>query len=330
MLKQLVRSVVYASCWEPLWDCFRDFGAVMCLHSIAPVAPDGIEENQMNRVSPERLDQFLTSAAKKGFTFVSMDEIAETLRSGKKIAKRLAITADDGYRDNFETALPIMMAHNAPFCINLSTGLMEGETIAWWNPLEQFVLAHDSVDIPDGRTFPARTPAEKREAFRQVRWWIQKIPYSELNAALASYFGQSVEALRAASRDSYLPVAELPRYANEPLLTLACHTHSHFACENFTPDAFRNDIQTCLKHLAAAGVRPRHFAYPYGRGISKDSVFADILRELGFQSAAVTITDVLMQGMDPFYIPRLSLSEFPADTQLPYTALAKRTLLGKV
>jgi len=329
-LKQIARAVVYAACWEPLWDRIRDFGAVMMIHSISSVDPNGLEENQSLRASPECLDRFLTAAKKKGFVFVCMDEIAETLAAKKKLSKCLAFTADDGFLDNFEVALPVMKVHDAPLCINLATGLMSGETIAWWDVLEQYVLSRQEITLPDGRVFAAKTTEEKREAFRQVRWWIQKISLQELNDALAAFFCRSVEELRSVSVGKYLPVNKLPIYTGEPLLSLGCHTHSHFACENFTREEFCADVNKCLQLLAEVGVKPRHFAFPYGRDSRIAEKFGSALREFGFVSASVTVPDVLLRETDPFFIPRLSLSEFPDDTQLPYAALARRTFLGKV
>lgn len=330
MLKNAIRSLVYAPCWEPVWDLVRDFGAVMMLHSVSSVDPGGLEENQSLRTSPERLDRFISAARRKGFAFVSMDEVVETLASGKKIGKRLALTADDGYLDNFTAALPVVKAQDAPLCVFLATGLMRGETIAWWDRLERTVLDRDEVRLPDGRSFAARSPAEKLEAFRQARWWIQKLPLEDLDAALSDFFGCPVEELRALSKGVYVPVERLAEFKDEPLLTLGAHTHWHFACENLTDEAFRMNMETNLRHLDSAGVRPRHFAYPYGRDPAIAVRFAPVLRELGFVSASVTRTDVLTRGADPFAIPRLSLSEYPQDTQLPYAALARRTILGKV
>lgn len=329
-LKEMFRSVAYSAYWEPVWDLVRDFGAVMMLHSVSHVDPDGLEENQSLRTSPDRLDQFLSAARKKGFSFVSMDEIVETLASGKKIGKRLALTADDGYLDNFTAALPVVKAHDAPLCVFLATGLMQGETIAWWNRLERHVLSRGRIELPDGRSYPCGTAAERLEAFRQARWWIQKIPFEELNGALSSFFGIPVDELLAESRGNYIPVERLREFSSDPLLTLGAHTHWHFACENLTVDAFRANMETNLRQLAVGGVKPRHFAYPYGRDPEIAARFASTLRELGFVSASVTRPDVLMRGMDPFAIPRLVLSEYPQDTQLPYVALARRTLIGKV
>lgn len=330
MLKRLFRSLAYSSCWEPIWDLVRDFGAVMMLHSVCPVDPNGLEENQSLRTSPERLDRFLSEARRKGFAFVSMDEIVETLASGKKIGKRLALTADDGHLDNFTAALPVLKAHDAPLCVFLATGLMQGETIAWWNCLERLVLSRERLELPDGRVYPCGSAAERLEAFRQARWWIQKLSLEELNGVLSAFFGVGEAELLAESRGNYLPVERLPDYSSEPLLTLGAHTHWHFACENLTAEAFRANMEMNLRQLASVGVRPRHFAYPYGRDPAIAARFAPILREMGFVSAAVTRADVLMRGADPFAIPRLVLSEYPHDTQLPYVALARRTLLGKV
>ena len=229
----------------------------MMLHSVSRVDPDGLEENQSLRTSPERLDRFISAARKKGFAFVSLDEIVETLASGKKIGKRLALTADDGYLDNFTAALPVVKAHDAPLCVFLATGLMRGETIAWWNRLERLVLTRERIELPDGRSYPCGTAAERLEAFRQARWWIQKIPLDELNGALSSFFGVGIDRLLVESRAAYISVDRLTEFSSEPLLTLWAHTHWHFACENLTVDAFRANMEMNLRLRPIARLRRR-------------------------------------------------------------------------
>lgn len=66
-------------------------------------------DNTIYSVRPESFDSQMQYLAENGFTAVSLPQLAEGL-AGKSVlpAKPVVITFDDGYEDNFSTALPIL------------------------------------------------------------------------------------------------------------------------------------------------------------------------------------------------------------------------------
>jgi peptidoglycan/xylan/chitin deacetylase (PgdA/CDA1 family)/GT2 family glycosyltransferase len=62
-----------------------------------------------------------------GYRSVFFDEVAEDLRAGRLPPRRaVAITIDDGYRDNLEVALPLLRRHGFKATIYLVTGKLGG------------------------------------------------------------------------------------------------------------------------------------------------------------------------------------------------------------
>jgi len=94
-------------------------------------------------ITPQRLETLIIEYQKKGYEFISIDEVVArlslptthyplrstlyTLRANRKF---VAITLDDGYRDNFENAYPVFKKYNVPFCIYVTTGYIGGEFLA--------------------------------------------------------------------------------------------------------------------------------------------------------------------------------------------------------
>ncbi len=59
-------------------------------------------------ITPEALESFIQLFQKKGFKFISLDELSEKLESKKwGKDKYICFTLDDGYRDNIKYGFPI-------------------------------------------------------------------------------------------------------------------------------------------------------------------------------------------------------------------------------
>ena len=67
-------------------------------------------------------------------------------RSGD--ARRIAITLDDGFRDNLEHALPVFKRHAAPFTIYVCPGFSDRTAELWWDALERIIAGTDLLSLP--------------------------------------------------------------------------------------------------------------------------------------------------------------------------------------
>ena len=70
--------------------------------------------------------------------------------------KRIAVTLDDGYRDNLEHAWPVFQKHRAPFTIFVCPGFTERKSELWWEALARMIGAASSFEAP------GEEPAEMR------------------------------------------------------------------------------------------------------------------------------------------------------------------------
>lgn len=97
---------------------------ILMYHHIAPSEnmPDvrvPLEGWNFNH-SPEAFECQLATLKKRGYRYVSLDEMVEEIQKhGSDSAKTVAVTFDDGWVDNFTHALPILKALSVPatfFC----------------------------------------------------------------------------------------------------------------------------------------------------------------------------------------------------------------------
>ena len=71
-----------------------------------------IRQGDRVEVTPGFLGEFLEYFSAAGWSFVSLEDLLVGVG-----ARRIAVTLDDGYRDNAKYALPVFRRHRAPFTI---------------------------------------------------------------------------------------------------------------------------------------------------------------------------------------------------------------------
>jgi peptidoglycan/xylan/chitin deacetylase (PgdA/CDA1 family) len=60
-------------------------------------------------------------------------ELEDALRNGR--GRHVLLTFDDGYRDNYEIAYPILRSHGVRACFFVATGFLDGARPAWWDEI---------------------------------------------------------------------------------------------------------------------------------------------------------------------------------------------------
>lgn len=98
-----------------------EFGILMYHH----ITNDPNYKHSRLTVSPEILDQQVVYLLNKGYQFLTLSQALETFAGNVKPNKKLVLTFDDGYRDFYEQAYPILKKYNAPatlFVINTDIG----------------------------------------------------------------------------------------------------------------------------------------------------------------------------------------------------------------
>lgn len=287
------------------------WGAILILHRVDTINPDRLWYNEHLKVSPDYLDRFLTSAKRKGFSFVSLDELVDIISKKKRARRILSITLDDGYRDNFINGLPLFKANNTPFCIYVATRLPEKKMSYWWYLIEDVILQQSkNIVLNNGISLPCRTTEEKGNAFLSVREEVLKLPQQDFDAAFLKLLNHYSFDLTAYNDILPLTWEMITQLGQEPLVTIGSHTHSHISMAGCSKKMIIEDISQSIKLLEElAGVQPHHFAYPYGDDIAVKDYHREIVKEMGFKTIATIHEGPLSYQTDLAALPRYFITE---------------------
>jgi peptidoglycan/xylan/chitin deacetylase (PgdA/CDA1 family) len=83
----------------------------------------------MDRRTFERYCRFF----RRHFNVVSLPDLVKTLAAGRKPSRELVITFDDGYRDNFQNAAPVLEALSLPATFFVITQWINTDVVPFWD-----------------------------------------------------------------------------------------------------------------------------------------------------------------------------------------------------
>ena len=309
-------GALYHSRMHRLFAAYRGVGAILMFHRVLPAAPaEKFAPNASLSVTPEFFDAVIRFLLARGYEIVTMSEARRRLIDDGRLARPfICLSFDDGYRDNFEIALPICRGHGVPMTINITTGLIDGEIDPWWLVFEAALRHTDAVNFSfEGEAFSLRTisGAEKTAAFARLANAVHKKPPSVQHrfvAAMAESVGFDLRAVHARLAMRW---DEIKLLAQDPLAELGAHTVNHTALKCQDEVSARWEMEVGRARLEERiGKRVEHFAYPFGGGAEAGDRDIVIARDLGFATAVTTRHSLL--HVDHRYhltaLPRLSVN----------------------
>lgn len=240
-------------------------GIVYMLHHISEKNPKGIPTNEDLKISPAFLEDIIIKYKKRGFNFISLDQLCEIINSNQTPKQPfISLTLDDGYLDNYTQALPVFERHKIPFTIFVATDFIDQNAILWWDILEDIIQRNDQIIYGD-ISYSCRTFQEKWDVFRFIReniLGIDQIRLKEkLTKKLNNYDIDWYEPIRRQSM-SWEQVKEISQHS---LCTIGGHTVSHLALNKLSDYEFNKEVSDGITKIQEKIGKPiHHFAYPYG------------------------------------------------------------------
>ncbi|MBE7219224.1 MAG: polysaccharide deacetylase family protein [Caulobacteraceae bacterium] len=275
----------------------RGRGAILAFHHVRPPSSQAFQPNGGLSITPEHLDAVLHHLRRGGTRIVPLDAVPDELAA--EGAPFVALTFDDGYRDNVRHALPVLERHEAPFTVFVTTGFADRSSRLWWLELEEAVRAGEALRLELGGRVVAlrtRTLSEKHRAFAWLARHLRNAPPVVVDAALAA-FGRAPAQARSLVDALCLDWDGIARLAAHPLAAIGCHTLSHPCLAALNRGTAQRELEAARAIIAGRiGRAVRHLAYPYGSPAAAGSREFALAAELGFATAVTTRPGVLHEA----------------------------------
>ena len=119
-------------------------GEIWMLHRVVEHRSEKPEQRVLE-VTPEWLEQKILEYQRKGYSFISIDDIPKLSTFHFPLSTFICITLDDGYRDNYTLAFPLFKRMGIPFVVYVTTGFIDSQCEMWWYPGEQLGIGTEEL-----------------------------------------------------------------------------------------------------------------------------------------------------------------------------------------
>ncbi|UCF38918.1 MAG: polysaccharide deacetylase family protein [Acidobacteriota bacterium] len=226
---------------------------------------------------------------------IPLSAVGKRLAQPSKARPAVVITFDDGYRNNFDVAFPILKDAGLPATVFLTTGLIGTKEMLWDSRLYLAIASARNPSIRwDGVNYTLTGAQEKAHCFTALKAWLKPFAQDQFEEKLGQIIGQLDT-----DRDGYNGLSrsfemlwpeQVTEMVDSGLIEFGGHTHSHSILERLDQAERRHEIETSVREVARLTCRPcRSFAYPNGKREDYTTDCLDVLRDCGVEVAVTTV-----------------------------------------
>ncbi len=246
---------------------------------------------------------------KRYFDVVPFDVVVNTLKSDGRFKRpTVAITIDDGRRDNFDILFPVLKEEKIPALIFLTAGLIGTNKKIWVDYLADLFFYTEQKnfrtdDLLGERDYIIDSISAKRIAYNDVLNQLKDMNIEERDAAL-----QFIEKQLGEIKDNE-PVMlswEQVLMMHENNISFGAHSYTHPILTKMPLEDAKNEIRDSKKIIEhKLGVPVRHFAYPNGQPQDFNEDLREYCKEIGFESISTCDVGGNREAADVWALKRI-------------------------
>jgi len=313
-VKELIRSLAYRSAvYGGLTRIGRRLGDRSGAFILYGHRVSDDDEGFMQGLAPAWLDQqlaYLTSH----YEVISLRNLVDCLSRKSPVPERsVVLTFDDGFRDNYTNAFPLLQKYRVPATIFAVTGAVSDGDLPWSQRLG-YLFQNTSAGtfchaLTEGKELSLDTTIDRKLAYQRVKPAISVMPRLEREAVIAE-IGRKLDVCAPKDR---IMTWEQAREMHASGVEIGAHTVSHpLLAELPLAEAIR-EIKTSREDLERElGIEEPSFCFPAG---SMNAELLALIPQLGFYCTFLPGQGIRLNSTDtvgPYSLARVGLPNAPA------------------
>ncbi|MDP3981345.1 MAG: polysaccharide deacetylase family protein [Chlamydiota bacterium] len=281
------------------------------------VSSDSITPLSWSQVS---INHFIwqMSFLKKHYQIFSLEEVIKKIKTGIELPKNTAvITFDDGFRNNYTIAYPILKQLSIPATIFLTTYFVDTKEIIWPDSLYLTIFHTKQTSLNLKMfglgAFMLNSASLKEEAWQNLKKRLKEYSSEEKDRIFHEILNQlkSTEIKENIINDaSILTWEQIKEMHQSKLIDFGAHSVHHEILSKLNPDIMEKEIiDSCKTVQEKLKTQIISFAYPNGRPDDFTEKSKEILKSYGALCAVTTIKGLNSLNEDLFALKRISIGQ---------------------
>ena len=279
--------------------------AILMYHRVGPKTDDWSFEPLSLQSFEKQIVYFC-----RNYEVISVDQLVNYIQLRKSLPeKAVAITFDDGYKDNYLYAYPMIKKYHVPATIFITTGHIGTGKLFWWD-LVNYVIQHSNVNplnLGKEGCYLIQSETEKIHSNFIICEKMKKMPENEKNFLIKRLIGISnIKNIPSeVGNQLILSWDEIKEMSSEGI-NFGAHSISHPVLTNMPLEQAKFEIIQSKKDIEKQlGRETIGFSYPDG---NFNSTISKYIQESGFSWAVSTFPNKLLSSTDiPYELSRLSV-----------------------
>jgi peptidoglycan/xylan/chitin deacetylase (PgdA/CDA1 family) len=276
--------------------------AILIYHQVCPYRDSWSPAPLSPREFQKQIEYFC-----RNYELLSLNQLVAYIYQKKTLPeKAMVITFDDGYKDNYLYAYPVLKKYRIPATIFLSTGYI-GKGRLFWSDEIRYIINNTTaaqLDLDELGSYTLRPPNRCRAGFI-ISEKLSNLPDGRKNVLIEKLTNIcQVSIPPGLGQDFILSWDEIREMSNDGI-AFGAHTVSHPILPNLPPEWAKWEITQSKKDIEERlGKEVTAFSYPYGN-FSPEIV--KLVQESGFTCAVSVSPNKLVSRKDsPYRLSRIA------------------------
>lgn len=308
--RKLGSFIAFVSNYSGLLDTYRlvrkhRAGSHMAILSYHRVAQPAESPWSLPAVTPENFEKQI-SYLRKYHEILPIEVLVRSVQEGKPFPERaVVITFDDGYKDNFTRAYPILRKYNVPATISLTTANIDNREPFWWDKIG-FAIWNTplrSIDLNGLGIYRLRSRTERLQTIYRITRELARKPEKARNYIANTILDVSGIPIPADLGEEILLSWDDVLNMKDNGISFGAHTVTHpNLSESILNEARIEIIESKITLEDKLEQKIKVFCYPNGDFTLQ---VAEIVEEAGFDCALTLVPRLVDHDADLFQLGRI-------------------------
>ncbi|MBN1872025.1 MAG: polysaccharide deacetylase family protein [Candidatus Omnitrophica bacterium] len=286
---------------------------ILLYHGVTDIASSGIENysgKHCNRAEFNNEMEFI----KKNCNILSMDDVITHFSKRKVFPENsVVVTFDDGFKNNYTIALPILSRLSIPATFYVCPGIIGTDDMFWVDKLEDCInrTKKDVIEIEiSGKSerFPLTDREKRIFALESIKRHCKSVSNAEKDGILESLTVEAEVEPDVNASENYRAMTwdDIVDLNRHPGINVGGHSFTHTILSALSADEMKTEITRSIEMLEThLKTKVRHYSYPEGQEKHYNTAIIEFLKECGILCSPSAIDGVNTLEDDLFQLKRI-------------------------